>query len=68
MPRLINKDRPSTGTIVGVWEESWQGRALQERQAERYRVWLSSQGRSRDRAAERTVRMLAKERPHEALP
>jgi hypothetical protein len=60
MPHLTNTYRSSTYTIVGVWEDAWQGRAVQERKAERYRVWLCSQGTSRDRAAELAVRMLAK--------
>lgn len=68
MTHFTNEYHPSIGTIVGVCEEAWQDRAVQERQAGRYRVWLSSQGSSRERAAERAVRMLAKERPHEALP
>ena len=59
MTHLTNVYRPSTSTMIGVWEEAWQNRAVQERQAERYRVWLSSQGSSRERAAERAVRMLA---------
>jgi hypothetical protein len=66
MAHFTNEYSPSTSILIGVWEEAWQNRAVQERQAERYRVWLSSQGSSRERAAERAVRMLAK--PHKALP
>ena len=63
MTRLTDECRPSTRAFLGVWEEAWQGRAAQERKAERYRTWLCSQGASRDNAAERAVRMLAKESP-----
>ena len=65
MTHFTNEYRPSPGIMVGVWGEAWQDQAVQERQAERYRIWLSSQGSSRQRAAERAVRMLAKERSHE---
>jgi hypothetical protein len=49
--------------ILGVWEEHWHARAVLARNAERYRVWLRSQGFSRDEAAERAVRFLAANPP-----
>lgn len=68
MTFLTDEYRPSTRAFSGVWEEAWQGRAAQERKAERYRTWLCSQGVSRDNAAERAVRMLAIGNQHQSFP
>lgn len=54
--------------ILRVWEEVWQGRAAQERKAERYQSWLCSQGASRDNAAERVIRVLAEGNQHRSFP
>src|SRR5690242_15582590 len=58
----INERRESVG-FLGVWEEEWRTRAEIASQAERYRTWLRTQGRTRDEAAELTVRFLASHPP-----
>jgi hypothetical protein len=68
MTRLSDTYRASPHAFLGVWEEAWQGRAAQERKAERYRTWLCSQGASRDHAAARALLLLAHEHSHTVFP
>lgn len=55
--------RESSNEFLGVWEEYWHERAALAWSAERYRLWLRSQGFSRDAAAEHAVRFLAANPP-----
>jgi len=51
----------------GVWEENWCARARLAWQAERYGVWLRTQGWSRDQVADMTVRLLMAREPDAPL-
>ncbi len=55
--------RESSMEFLGVWEERWHERAALAWSTERYRIWLRSQGFSRDEAAEQAVRFLAANPP-----
>lgn len=54
------RDEKKPFHFLGVWEETWQVRATQARNAERYFARLRQRGYSRDEAAALVVQALTK--------
>lgn len=60
MTEHVQRDKNNSFHFLGVWEETWQARATQARDAERYFIRLRQQGCSRDEAAALVIQSLAK--------
>lgn len=67
MTEYVQCDESRPFHFLGVWEETWQARATQAWNAERYFTRLRQQGCSRDEAAALVVQSLTKT-PHITVP